>query len=108
MSWFHAPTKPPMRVPVPAPSSLCADKTSGYLYTSIHPWGWPTVTITMCPTGARVAVTSQLDTAGGQSGSPVYSTDGRVRAVHSAVGGGKSYHAPIDYTAYTFIKKYRK
>ena len=85
-----------------------ADKLRNFMYTSIHLADQPTVTIKMCPTGTRVAITSNLDVYGGQSGSAIWSSDGNIRAVHSASGGGKAFHAPIDKDAYTFIAKYRK
>lgn len=94
--------------PIALPSCSCADKLTGYLYTSIHPEGLPTVKITMCPTGARVALTSQLDTYSGQSGSPVYSANSYVRGVHSGSGGGKTYHAPVDKTTFQFIQACRQ
>lgn len=89
-------------------SATNADKLGGYLYTSMHLSNQPTVTLKMCPTGAKKAVTSQLDVYRGQSGSPVWSPDGRVRAVHSAVSPGKTLHAPIDKEAVEFIKYFRK
>lgn len=86
---------------------LAADKLRNYLYTSVHLSDQPTVTIPMCP-ATRAAITSNLDVSAGQSGSPIWSPDGYVRAVHSGAGGGDSYHVPIDQAAFNFIAKYRK
>ncbi|WP_455334871.1 trypsin-like serine peptidase [Enterococcus villorum] len=67
------------------------------------PWGtmWTAKGVSLNQTSARLFYT--MDTAGGQSGSPVYNLDNEIIAVHTNGGYKKNFGIKINSEHYQFI-----